>query len=560
MNRELGMLGRQVRHELVALRRTPVVLVLGIGFPLGFFVLVAAVVGNETIDARAGVRVAQFVAPAFASFGLVLSCFSFLAVGLVEARVTGVLKRQNGTPAPRWVVLGGRMGAALVLGMTSVVLVLGVGVVGYDVQLLGRSLVGVLVTLVVAALTFAALGLAVAVLASTPQAAQAITSGVVFPLAFISDIFAFGGAIPGWLDTVGWVFPLRHLVNALGDAFNPFLTGNGFAADHLAVLAAWGIAGAVAATMLLRRAGERSTSPARAPTRRSGAGDAVPRRTGRVPVLALLVDQIAHANAVLWRDASAVFFAVAFPVIVVVIIPALNGGGEARLSDGRQLAAVIAAAMATYGAAVSCFVTMPEAVARARARKVLKREHGTPLPLPIMLLGRVVGAAWVALLTLLGSYLVAGVLYGVPVPSRWWAVLLTLLVAVACFAALGLVVVSLVAGAESVVGISLGILLPLAFVSDIFLIDAELPPVLDRVAWFFPLRHAVAAMTRAAAPPDVVGAGLQLGHLAVLLGWTAVGVAVVAWRFSWEGRRRDWGQDSEPQAGAAVTTTVHAGR
>ncbi len=52
MNRDLGMLARQVRHELAALRRSPIVLILGIAFPLVFFVLVAAVVGNETIDAR----------------------------------------------------------------------------------------------------------------------------------------------------------------------------------------------------------------------------------------------------------------------------------------------------------------------------------------------------------------------------------------------------------------------------------------------------------------------------------------------------------------------------
>ncbi len=268
---------------------------------------------------------------------------------------------------------------------------------------------------------------------------------MVFPIAFVSDIFAFGGEIPRWMSTLGWVFPLKHLVNALGDAFNPFLSGNGFAADHLAVIAAWGIArrrrrhGAAAPAR-----GSGAPHAARDPGRRSGAGDARRGAPAGPGVLALLRDQVAHANAVLWRDASAVFFAVAFPVILVVIIPAMNGGGDGALSDGRQLAAFFAATMATYGAAVTCYVNMPEAVARARARKVLKREHGTPLPLPIMLLGRVVGAVWVALLTLLGSYLVAGVLFGVAVPSRWWAVLLTLLVAVACFAALGLAVVSLV--------------------------------------------------------------------------------------------------------------------
>jgi hypothetical protein len=49
-------------------------------------------------------------------------------------------------------------------------------------------------------------------------------------------------ARPGWL-----VLPAQALANALSDAFNPYLPGNGFALDHLAALAAWGLAGALVA-------------------------------------------------------------------------------------------------------------------------------------------------------------------------------------------------------------------------------------------------------------------------------------------------------------------------
>ena len=90
MSADLALLGRQVRHELVALRRTPITMILSIVFPLLFFVLLAAVVGNETIDSRHGVRLAQFLAPSMASFGVVMATFSFLAVGFAEARSAGV--------------------------------------------------------------------------------------------------------------------------------------------------------------------------------------------------------------------------------------------------------------------------------------------------------------------------------------------------------------------------------------------------------------------------------------------------------------------------------------
>ncbi|HET8988308.1 MAG TPA: hypothetical protein VFN43_07330, partial [Humibacillus sp.] len=129
---EAGMLWRQTRHELVSLARTPITLILSIGLPLLFFVLLSALIGNQVLDETHGVRLVQYLAPGMASFGVVMATFSFLAVGLAEARATGVIKRQSGSPAPRWVLIGGRMGAALVLGLTSTALVIIAGVLFYD--------------------------------------------------------------------------------------------------------------------------------------------------------------------------------------------------------------------------------------------------------------------------------------------------------------------------------------------------------------------------------------------------------------------------------------------
>ena len=532
MSGDAGILGRQVRHELTSLWRTPITMILSVGFPLLFFILIAALIGNETLDARSGVRLAQFVAPGFASFGVVMATFSFLAVGFAEARSTGVLKRQNGTPLPRWALLGGRIGAALLLGLIATALVLGVGVVFYDVQLFGRTLAAVVVTLVLSAVTFSALGLAAAVLLPTPQATLAVTNGIVIPISFFSDIFVFGGTTPGWMSTIGWLFPLKHLVNVFADALNPYLTGNGFQPDHLAAIAAWGVAGALAAAWGLRRERVRVTTTARASGRRVPATDAVPRRTTSPSGLTLLGGQIGHTSTVLRRDASSVFFAVIFPVLLVAIIPTVYGGGGGVLANGQTLGAFFAATMAVYGASVTAYVNMPQGLAEARDRGVLKREHSAPLPVWALLLGRVAGALVVALLTLVAMYVVAGLMYGVGIPPAWPAALGTFVLATTCFAVLGLAVMSVIRSAEAVVGVTLGTLLPLCFISDVFVVGVTFPPVLDRIAWLFPLRHATRAMAAATAT-DVVGSGLSWDHLGVMLAWTVAGLVVVAWRFSW---------------------------
>jgi ABC-2 type transport system permease protein len=527
---DLTLLGRQVRHELAALRRTPITLILSIAFPLLFFVLLAALIGNETLDSRQGIRLAQFLAPSMASFGVVMATFSFLAVGFAEARATGVLKRQGGTPLPRWALLGGRIAAALILGLIATTLVVGSGVAFYGVQIFARTLPAILVTLVLASVSFSAMGLALAVVLPSPQATIAVTNGIVIPIAFVSDTFMVGADLPPWMSTLGWTFPLKHLVNLLGDAFNPYLAGNGFDLGHLAVIAAWGVAGGIVASWGLHREQDRTTR------RRSAhpvpASDTHPRRTTTPAAVTLLIGQVQHTLRVLSRDASSVFFAVLFPVVLVAVIPTVNGGGDQVMDSGQTLGAFFAATMAVYGAAVTAYVNLPQGIAEARDLGVLKRLRGTPLPAWTLLAGRVAGAVVVALLTLVAIDVVAGLMYGTPAPTAWPAVLVTLFLAATCFAVLGIAVTTFVRDASSVVGVTLGTLLPLCFISDVFVVGVTYPPVLEAVSWFFPLRHATRAMTNAVSG-DTLSGGFAWGHLGALAAWALVATLVVTVRFSW---------------------------
>ena len=500
--------------------------------------LLSALIGNEVVDERGGVRVVQYLAPGMASFGVVMATFSFLAVGLAEARATGVVKRQSGSPVPRWLLIAGRVCAALLLGLVSTALVLGAGLVFYDLQVPSRSILAIVVTLLLASACFSALGLALAMALPSMELTVAVANGIVIPLAFISDMFMMTGQMPDWLTTIGWLFPLKHLTAVFADALNPYLTGSGFELGHLAVIALWGLAGAVVATVQLRRDRDRDASRStderatRSRTRRRAA-DGTPRRTTAPSRAALVTEQVRHAQAVLWRDASAVFFAVAFPVLLVAIIPAVNGGGDQLMDGGQTLGVFYAGTMAIYGAAVTAYVNMPQGVAGDRDRGVLKRTGGTPLPAGALLVGRVVGALAVALITGVAIVVLAAVVFRPVRPPGLAAAAVVLVLAAVCFAVLGLAVMTFVHSAQALTGVTLGTLLPLAFVSDIFILGASFPPVLEAVSWFFPLRHASAAMSEALAP-SITGTGLAWEHLAVLLAWTVAGALVLARRFGWE--------------------------
>ncbi len=525
-----AMLGRQVWHELVSLLRTPLTMILSIGFPLLFFVLLAALLGNAIVDESTGVRLVQFLAPAMASFGVLMATFSFLASGLSEARATGVLKRQTGTPLPRWALIGGRIGAAVLLGFIAVALVIGVGVVAYDLQVLGRSIVAVVVTLIVSSFTFAAIGIALALLLPTPPMVVAVSNGIAIVLSFISGVFLVSGNTPEWMNAIAWTFPLKHMVTLFSDALNPYLTGSGFQWDHLAVIALWGLAGAGVALWALRSGRERSTAsePARA---RVNAADAAPQHSSRPSVRTLFAGQMKHDQAILWRDASSVFFAVVFPLLLVAIIPTVNGGGNIDIGGGLLLGGFYAATMAIYGSAVTSFVNIPQGIAEERERGVLKRTRATPLPTGVMLAARVVAALIVSLLTLLAIVLLTTAMYSPPVPPSWPVGLLVFVVSATTFAIVGLAVVSLVHSAQAVAAVTLGTLLPLCFISDVFVVGVNLPDVLDAISWFFPLRHAARAMTDSVSS---IAGPFPWMHLAAILAWAAVGVLVIAARFRWE--------------------------
>ena len=90
--------------------------------------------------------------------------------------------------------------------------------------------------------TFAALGLLVAALAPSGQAATAIANATLLPLAFISGVFIIPSAnMPAWLDAIATFFPLKHFVEPFVAAFSPDATRAQFSWSDLVYLALWGV-------------------------------------------------------------------------------------------------------------------------------------------------------------------------------------------------------------------------------------------------------------------------------------------------------------------------------
>ena len=208
-------------------------------FPLLLFVLLGSVYSGKF----EGVPVAWAVLAGLISYGCANTAFAGLAIQLVLRRESGILKRLRSTPLPPATYV-----AAL---LTSTLVVFGLQTLA--LFLLGRSLYGTpfppdlgsfVVTIVIGAAVFAALGTATASVIRSAEGSSAVVNFILLPTAFLSGSFGPTRHYPAFLRAIGDVLPLRYFINLVNAVY---LRGHGFwtQPQALAVLAAWGVAGLV---------------------------------------------------------------------------------------------------------------------------------------------------------------------------------------------------------------------------------------------------------------------------------------------------------------------------
>lgn len=247
---DLRLLWDQIRYQNKIFWRSPVSAFFTLVFPLMFLVLFTAIFGNQVNDN--GITTAQFFAPNLAVFAAVSASYTNLAIGTAIARDNGILKRVRGTPLPPWIYVAGRIGSATYIAAVAVVVMLGVGVVFYGVQVSLRSIPAAVAAFVVGVGCFSALGMLVAALAPNGDSTPAITNATILPLAFVSDIFFDIENPARWMQVIGDFFPLKHFAIAFRDPLNPVLTGFQFHWGRLGYMALWGVLAIILATRFFR--------------------------------------------------------------------------------------------------------------------------------------------------------------------------------------------------------------------------------------------------------------------------------------------------------------------
>ncbi|MBO0768749.1 MAG: ABC transporter permease [Solirubrobacterales bacterium] len=250
--------------------------------------------------------------------------------------------------------------------------------------------------------------------------------------------------------------------------------------------------------------------------------------------LALLGHQVRFDLLTLMRNPRARFFTIVFPLLFLVIFSSVFGKGH-TVVDGHHITLTRyytpgIMAQAVMAAAYANLVIM---VTTLRENGILKRRRATPVPAWMLIASQALATVVISIAMATIMLVVARLAYGIGYP-------VSSLVAIYLIVALGTLslgcVAYAVAGllknadvAQPFVQISM---LPLFFISGIYLPTDGMPKALRIIGEIFPPEH-IANTLHLASVNTSFASSVSLVDVAVLVGWALAAVAFALRRFSW---------------------------
>jgi len=234
------------------------------------------------------------------------------------------------------------------------------------------------------------------------------------------------------------------------------------------------------------------------------------------------------------RNRQAVFFTLALPLLFLLIFGAVFRHQNVAVPGGRIDEQVYyVPGLIAYAVIASAFSNLVVSVVRYRETGVYKRRRATPVPAVVIIAGRALVATLSALVSAAALLAIGWAAFSAHIPTRTAPTfVLFTVVGALVFCCLGFAAASLIKTIDAAQPVVLAVILPLCFISGVFIPVLQLPHWLLDVAKVFPV-HALADSLLAAYNPHSTGSGVHGVDLAVLGAWGAAGLGVAIRRFSW---------------------------
>jgi len=255
-----------------------------------------------------------------------------------------------------------------------------------------------------------------------------------------------------------------------------------------------------------------------------------------MPTVQLVLHEFRFDQKTFWRNPASVFFTVLLPVMFLLIFATIFGNDTLEGLGGIETTTYYVPAIVTLAVVSATMQSLAISLTVDRENGLLKRTRGTPLPSWVFIAGRVGNSIVVSVLSLIVVSIIGWAVYGVDIPfERAPAVLVTLVVGAASFCCLGFAITAAIPSEDAAAPITNVALLPLYFLSGVFIPETEIPSGVLHFADLFPIRHFFEAFFTAW-DPLTTGAGFEWGNLVIVAAWGVAGLAIAVRTFRWEPR------------------------
>lgn len=250
--------------------------------------------------------------------------------------------------------------------------------------------------------------------------------------------------------------------------------------------------------------------------------------------LKVAMHHLRFINLSFWRNPSAAFFGIIFPLMILSINSAIFGRGTVQLhGETVSVAAFYVAGMSVFAVMMTCFTNLATSVVYDRDMGRLKRIRGTPTPVSAYVCARLlfaIGAGlFASLLCVADGVLFFGVALSIPNLLLFLAVIA---IGSASIGALALAAASAIPNAQAAPAMLNAATFPILFLSNVFYPVDSLPKWLIAITQILPIRPLGSAAIGA-----FFGGGISIPDLAIVLAWGAFGALFAARFFRWQPRR-----------------------
>ena len=165
--------------------------------------------------------------------------------------------------------------------------------------------------------------------------------------------------------------------------------------------------------------------------------------------LPLVARQVGFEQLSFWLNPIGALMTIAFSVVFLILLGATAGTSTVSSYGHIKLIDYYVAGFCAYGVMAACFTILAITLVNRREVGLLKRLRLSPLPTWMAMSAVLLNAMIVAALGVILLLVVGRLGYGVHGPAHWLPFIVTLVVAMLCYSALGVGVSTLVPNADA---------------------------------------------------------------------------------------------------------------